>query len=367
MNKKNMPEIRFSGFDDEWKEEILKSVSWISIGNFVIKTKQKECYKYPVYNGGITNTGFYKNFNNIGPKIVISARGASAGFVNLVKGKYWAGNSSYTLNINKNINVDFLYQSIKKDDNAFNINLQSTSIPSVSKKDVENIDFKLPLPLEQLKIGNFLKNIDDLINKVEKQYNYFKKVKETLLNKMLPKDYSDFPDIRFKGFTNEWFYKTINDLVIYKTSTLTLNKLNKKGEYFVYDASQIVGKTTEAICNKHYISIIKDGAGAGRMRVLTPNTNIIGTMGAIISKKLDIYFILNSLYILDLSQQLNGTTIPHIYFKDYKNKRIKISNEYEITKVGSFFKNLDDLIALIKQKHEKLKNIKNALLDKMFC
>ena len=38
----------------------------------------------------------------------------------------------------------------------------------------------------------------------------------------------------------------------------------------------------------------------------------------------------------------------------------------EQSKIGIFFKHLDELISLYKQKHEKLQNVKKALLEKMF-
>jgi len=39
----------------------------------------------------------------------------------------------------------------------------------------------------------------------------------------------------------------------------------------------------------------------------------------------------------------------------------------EQEKIGEYFKNLDSLITLHQRKCEKLKNMKKALLEKMFC
>lgn len=75
----------------------LGEVCEITIGEFVHKNKQIEDGKYPVYNGGRENTGFYESYNNIGNKVIISARGANAGYVNKVLTNYWAGNSCYSL------------------------------------------------------------------------------------------------------------------------------------------------------------------------------------------------------------------------------------------------------------------------------
>ena len=80
----------------------IKDIAKVTIGEFVHKNKQREDAKYPVFNGGISNTGFYDEYNNEGNKILISARGANAGFINKIESRYWAGNSCYTLEVKSN-------------------------------------------------------------------------------------------------------------------------------------------------------------------------------------------------------------------------------------------------------------------------
>ena len=70
----------------EFKE--LAEVATITIGEFVHKNKQNPNGKYPVYNGGTSETGFYDEYNNTGNKIIMSARGANAGFVNKILDKF---------------------------------------------------------------------------------------------------------------------------------------------------------------------------------------------------------------------------------------------------------------------------------------
>lgn len=87
--------LSFEGGSVEWKS--LGEVAIITIGAFVRKDKQNPDADYPVYNGGRTPTGYYEDFNNDGDKIIVSARGANAGFVNKSSTPYWAGNSCYWL------------------------------------------------------------------------------------------------------------------------------------------------------------------------------------------------------------------------------------------------------------------------------
>jgi type I restriction enzyme S subunit len=89
----------------------LGQIANITIGEFVHKNKQNINGKYPVYNGGISYTGFYDEYNNTANKIVMSARGANAGFVNKVLVDYWAGNSCYNISMKNSdlTNWHFVY------------------------------------------------------------------------------------------------------------------------------------------------------------------------------------------------------------------------------------------------------------------
>lgn len=165
MEKSRKPKIRFKGFTDDWEQRKLGEIAKTTIGEFVIKTKQDDNYPYPVFNGGSSNTGFYNEFNNEGNKILVSARGANAGFVNIVKTRYWAGNSCYSIDLlDKNeFDTDFIFQEMKRNQERFTENQQAANIPSVSKADVEKFVVDVPSYAEQLKIGEYFANLDNLI------------------------------------------------------------------------------------------------------------------------------------------------------------------------------------------------------------
>ena len=149
-----VPEIRFQGFTDDWEQRKLGDIAKTTIGEFVIKTKQDDSYPYPVFNGGSSNTGFYNEFNNEGNKILVSARGANAGFVNIIRTRYWAGNSCYSIDLlyKNEFDTDFIFQEMKRNQARFTENQQAANIPSVSKTDVEKFVVDVPSYAEQLKI-----------------------------------------------------------------------------------------------------------------------------------------------------------------------------------------------------------------------
>lgn len=179
------PELRFPNFTDTWEQRKLEEFSKTTIGEFVIKTKQNPNSKYPVYNGGVSYTGFYDDFNNNGHKIIVSARGANAGFINIINGKYWAGNSCYSIDIQDNYCIEYVYHFMKHKQHLFTDFQQAANIPSVSKKDVEEFLISYPKSKEeQTQIGNFFKQLDDTIDLHQREVEKYKKIKQSYLEKM---------------------------------------------------------------------------------------------------------------------------------------------------------------------------------------
>ena len=178
---------RLPGFSGERRSIELCSIASITIGEFVHQKKMNPDGLYPVYNGGRTFTGFYDDFNNSANKIVMSARGL-AGFVNKVERPYWAGNSSYSIDV-KDPNVDwvFVYYFMKYHESEFTDNQQKGGgIPAVNKNQVEEFVVQLPIELaEQHAISRALDSIDQeielLLSKQKKCYSLKQGMMQELL------------------------------------------------------------------------------------------------------------------------------------------------------------------------------------------
>lgn len=177
--------LSFEEGEVEWKT--LGSLATITIGEFVHKDKQDDSAQYPVYNGGRTATGYYENYNNTGNKIIVSARGANAGFVNRVSTPYWAGNSCYSIGIKDSsvLNWDFVYYFLKLSEFKLIGSQQKGGIPAVSKKQMESFLVPVPELAHQERIAAVLDKFDALTNSIteglpreielrQKQYEYYR-------------------------------------------------------------------------------------------------------------------------------------------------------------------------------------------------
>ena len=158
------------------------------------------------------------------------------------------------------------------------------------------------------------------------------------------------PAIRFAGFTEAWEQRKLKDFADYKSSSLTVKDCKEEGKYDLYDANQIIGKTDNFVIDEDYITIIKDGAGVGRTRKLSKNTAFIGTMGALTVNNSDLDFLYATLNRIDWNTKTSGSTIPHIYFKDYGEEVYGEPSIEEQKKIGLYFKNLDTHITLHQRK-----------------
>ena len=235
----------------EWKQ--LGEVCNTFMGEFVHKNKQNPNGLYPVYNGGTTPTGFYDEYNATANKVIISARGAGAGYVNRVETNFWAGNSCHVLEItNPNLDWRFLYYILKNQESEMmNHQQKGGGVPAISKKQINEIEIPLP-PLEiQKKIVECLDKFSALAAELQaelqmrrKQYEYYR---TQLLTPHSDGNSADNTDDRnwgcqryTKGIAKvyDWQWKTLGEVCeINRGVRVVRNELGQEGKYPVYQNS----------------------------------------------------------------------------------------------------------------------------------
>ena len=224
----------------------IKDFAKVSIGEFVHKSKQNPSGKYPVYNGGTGNTGFYDEYNRTANKIIVSARGANAGYVNRVFVDFWSGNSCYSIDvIDENVDWNYIYYCLKNGEVKLLGEQQKGGIPAVSKKQVEQFKIPLPsLPIQQeiVRILDTFTNLTAELTARRKQYEYYR---DELLT-----------------FGEDVPRMTLKDISVSVSSGKNKEK-EQEGMYPVYGSTGVIGRTNTAKYSKEQILVARVGANAG--------------------------------------------------------------------------------------------------------
>lgn len=236
-------------------------------------------------------------------------------------------------------------------------------------KEIGSIKVNIPKNFnEQEKIGVFFSKLDRQIELEEKKLELLEQQKRGYMQKLFSQDLrfkdeneNDYPD------WEETTLKNITNYISSKKSSNQYNESNNSEGYPVYDAIQEIGKDLQYDMKEPYISILKDGAGVGRLNLRAGKSSVIGTMGYIQANNVDIQFLYYRMKLLNFRKFIIGSTIPHLYYKDYSKEKILIptSND-EQKKIGHFILNKDKLINNKTLKLDYLKQRKQGLLQKMF-
>lgn len=143
--------------------------------------------------------------------------------------------------------------------------------------------------------------------------------------------------------------------------------IDKTGEYPVYGATGYLGNIDFYHQEKPYVAVIKDGAGIGRTILCPPKSSIIGTMQYLLPKEnvLPEYLCYVVKY-MHLEKYFTGATIPHIYFKDYKNEEFNLDTPDRQTEVVNILKKVEMITEFRHQELEKLDNLIKARFIEMF-
>ena len=227
---------------------------------------------------------------------------------------------------------------------------------------------------EQKQIAEFFTSLDNLITLHQRKYDKLTNVKKSMLEKMFPKNGSNVPEIRFKGFTEAWEQRKLGDIFKYEQPQAYIVESTEYDDRFqipVLTAGQsfVLGYTDEDFgiknasprnpvvifddftTSSHYVDFpfkIKSSA----MKLLS-----------LVNEKDDIHCAYNVL------QNIGYEPVSHErhWISTFAKFNVYMpQNSAEQKCIGNYFANLDNLITLHQRELEKLKNLKKACLEKMF-
>ena len=167
---------------------------------------------------------------------------------------------------------------------------------------------------------------------------------------------------------NLWDTYKLKDLLQNKSSNISINQLDENiGEYPLYGAGGFLKSIDFYEMDCDYISIVKDGSGVGNISFHEKNSSIVNTSQYLLPKdNIDINFIFYLLQTINLDKYKTGSTIPHIYFKDYSIEKVHIPKLDEQSRIGFLFKNIDLKIKILEKKCQNYQEFKKYLMQQIF-
>ncbi|EIA6641844.1 restriction endonuclease subunit S [Enterococcus faecalis] len=409
MMSKKSPQLRFEGFTDDWEERRLSEV--LRERN----NQQPQSMEYPLVSFTVENGVTPKTDRYEREQLVVGDKSskkykvtvlndivynpANLKFGAISRNKY--GNAVFspiyvTFLVNNDVTMpEFIEMLItRKDFIKRALKYQQGTVyerQSVSPENLLSMNLYLPGKLEQEKIGTFFKHLDDTISLQQCKLDLLKEQKKGYLQKMFPKNGEKVPELRFAGFADDWEQRKLGEITkrvtrknkeLESTLPLTISAQYGLVDQITYFDKRIASKDVsnyylikkgEFAYNKSYS---KDFPWGAVKRLDNYDKGVLSTL-YIVFKPTDIESnFLVSYYDTTMwhkevsiraAEGARNHGLLNITAKDFFDTDLIIStNSKEQQKIGSFFKQLDDTIALHQRKLDLLKEQKKGFLQKMF-
>ena len=409
---KNKPRIRFKGFAEDWEQcklgdllILLKDGSHgthknTSEGVYLLSAKN-------IKNGRINimpddriiswddYNVIHKNYElQIGDILLTIVGSIGETAIYNLKMKVTFQRSVAFLRPNSKLKNGFLYTLINT--YRFQNQLQTKQVvsaqPGIYLGDLASINTTYPKNVsEQEKIYNIFKGIEDSITLHQRKLEKLKLAKKALLQKLFPKNGSQFPEIRFKGFTDAWEQRKLGDLTplrggfAFKSTefkatgvpVIRISNILSDGSIggdFAYYLEQ--NNDENYVLPNNALVIAMSGATTGKAAVLKNTGNIKFYQNQRVgyfqnNLKCDYSFIStlvkSSIFLKQLESVLVAGAQPNISSKEIDSFIFKIPvSTDEQRKISKLFNMIDNTITLHQCKLDKLQDVKKGLLQKMF-
>lgn len=391
---KEVPEIRFAGFTDDWKQRKVEEL-------LIERNEQTPMSEeYPlmafIANEGVAPKGerydrsslvtdtenkLYKR-TEFGD-FIYSSNNLETGSIGLNKyGKACISPVYSIFQPTRIADSNFLGRRlVKKDFINSMIKWRQGVIYGqwrIHESDFLKIEVPVPSVEEQRQIGTFLDCLDHLITLHQRKHEKLVIIKKAMLEKMFPQNGSNVPEIRFAGFTDPWGQRKFEDIAV-RSSTISSESGLPRVEY--EDIISGTGRLNKDIfakeSNKTGIVFHRGDVLYGKLRPylqnwLLPSFNglAVGDFWVLQPQNADssfLYRLIQSRQFDEVANQSTGTKMPRADWRLVSKTEFFIPNTIdEQATIGTFFEQIDSLITLQQHKYETLKRVKAALLQKMF-
>ena len=377
--KKNVPKLRFKGYEDDWEQRKLSDVvNSVDTGKSKFQ-KEGSSGKYAIL-GSTSVIGYDDEYDYEGDFLLTARVGANAGSIYRHAGKVKI--SDNTVFIQASENIEFLYHLLTH----FDIKKLSfgTGQPLVKASELKNLELVMPIDVaEQKNIRAFFRNLDKLITLHQRKYDALKTMKKTLLSKMFPKDGEDVPEIRFKGFTDAWEQRKAKRLfvswvdkgypdlpVLSATQDKGMVRRDENGINIHYDEKNKSGY--KRVMPGQFVIHLRSFQGGFAYSEVEGITSPAYTVFDF--KEFDKHIPEFWKYVFsskDFIRRLEKVTYGirdgrSIGFEDFLTLKFNVPEKREQKVIAEILAGVNNLITLHQRKLDELKNMKKTLLQQMF-
>ena len=398
QDNEKKPALRFKGFTDPWEQRKFEE---IAVRSSVMSDKKglpRVEYEDIISGAGRLNKDiklkesekvgivFHKGDVLYGKLRPYLQNWLLASFNGLAVGDFWVLQP-------QNTDSSFLYRLVQSQqfDEVANQST-GTKMPRADWKLVSKTKFAMPHSVdEQAAIGAYFEHLDTLITLHQRKYEKLVNIKKSMLDKVFPQNGASVPEIRFKGFTDPWEQRKLEEYLevsgqknfegIYTKEDV----LSVSGDFGIVNQIEFQGRSFAGASVANYgvvetgdIVYTKSPLKSNPYGIIKANkgkNGIVSTLYAVYKPKqsanpefVQIYFeqdarmnnymhpLVNKGAKNDMKVSAENALKGQIVFPDIKEQRT----------ISEFFRNLDTLITLHQRKLEKLQNIKKSCLEKMF-
>lgn len=417
MSKKS-PQLRFEGFTDDWEERkfeslldknegvrrgpfgsALKKDLFVKESPYVVYEQQNAIYDHYETRYNISKEKFEElhKFELIADDFIMSGAGTIGRISKVPKGikKGVFNQALIRFRINKELtDSEYFLQFIRADfmqRKLTGANPGSAITNLVPMSDVKKWEIKVPIKEEQKKIGSFFKQLDDTIALHQRKLDLLKEQKKGYLQKMFPKNGAKVPELRFEGFADDWEERKLGEIAplrggfAFKSSNFRnsgvpivrisniLSSGEVGGDFAYYDEQN---NDDKYILPDKSAVLAMSGATTGKVSILsqTDDEKVYQNQRVGYFQSVDYIdygfistIVRSELFMMQLESVLVAGAQPNVSSKEIDSFEFMIPKLIqEQQKIGSFFKQLDNIIALHQRKLDLLKEQKKGFLQKMF-
>ena len=208
------PKIRFKDYTSYWEQRKVREVADRYDNLRIPVAANLRIPGSTPYYGANGIQDYVDGYTHEGEFILVAEDGANdlKNYpVKCVKGRIWVNNHAHVLQ-GKNEIADnkFLAFAISQAD--IESLLVGGGRAKLNAETLMEIDLLLPEKQEQVSIGNYFSNLDNLITLHQREYDRVSTLKKAMLKKMFPKNGETKPEIRFSGFTDDWEQRKLGDV-----------------------------------------------------------------------------------------------------------------------------------------------------------